>query len=60
MSKSLTWPGKTEGHLYKYQAGIYLHKVADNVVENLANSWLLAAIFAWFSTTLSTYLLSLD
>lgn len=46
------------GRLYKYVTGIYAPNMIDNIVENIANNQLLAAIFAMFSIILSTYLLS--
>ncbi len=46
------------GHFYKYMTGIYAPNMIDNIVENIANSPLLFAIFALFSIMLSTYLLS--
>jgi hypothetical protein len=39
-------------------AGIYAPEMLDNVVENIANNGLLAAIFDLFSIMLSAYLLS--
>jgi len=38
--------------------GIYALNMIDNIVENIANNPLLAAIFALFSIMLSTYLLN--